>query len=270
MADQTGFEDRSRGFLRLTGTDARDFLQNLVTADLEALSPGGAIYGALLTPQGKYLYDFVLIDAGDGILLDADTGRLAQLNQRLALYKLRRDVEIAPADWRVALFWGGEAPAAPAEGLLVPDPRTPTLGWRLYWPGGGAAPDMQEGDPQTYEALRLSLGVPATDRDLIADESYILEAGFAAWNGVSFTKGCYVGQEVTARMRHKTELRKGLKRVRITGPAEPGAEVTAAGRPAGVLRSRLGDQGLAQLRFDRARRGDLLAGEARLTVIGEL
>jgi folate-binding protein YgfZ len=261
-----GVLDESRGFLEISGGDARSFLQNLITNDVEALAPDKPLYAALLTPQGKYLFDFFLIDLGGSILLDADAARLPQLAQRLTMYKLRSDVTLTPGDWRVALAPDGDV-AAPEGGAAVDDPRDGGLGRRIYWRATVPSPEGLSADLSAYDQRRVQAGVPATDLDLIADETYILEAGFDRLNGVSFTKGCYVGQEVTARMRHKTELRKGLKRVRVDGAAEAGAEITVDGKPAGVLRSRIGDEALAHLRFDRAKAGEMTAGAAKVSLI---
>ena len=143
----------------------------------------------------------------------------------------------------------------PAPDGAWPDPRDPALGWRRY--------GTEDGDDGTdWDARRVALGVPETGIELTPD-SYILEMGFERLNGVDTRKGCFVGQEIVARMKHKAELRKGLARVRIEGTAEPGAEITADGRPAGTLHTVAGDTGLAYLRFDRAE-GEMDAGTARL------
>lgn len=268
MTDRQGFVDGRRALIRVGGEDSRDWLQGLVSNDVRRLAPGRAVYAALLSAQGKYLFDFILVDAGGGdILLDVAADRAAALLARLGLYRLRRKVTIAaePA-LGVALVWG----APPLAGdLVVHDPRSPALGWRLYAPdpaaalaAAGAAPAA----PGDWDALRLAEGVPESGTDLIPDDSYILEAGFERLNGVDFRKGCYVGQEVTARMHHKTELRKGLLRVRVTGEAPPpGTPVLGEdGRVAGTLHSSRDGLGLAHLRFDRLD-GPLVAGAAVLT-----
>jgi folate-binding protein YgfZ len=262
--------DPSRALLRVTGAEARDWLQGLVTNDLRRLAPGAAVYAALLTPQGKYLYDFFLVEDGDGgVLIDVDAERAPQLLQKLTFYRLRRAVAVAPAEGLgVALLWG-EGAAAPAEALAAPDPRDPRLGLRLYAAdpeAALAAAGAASADRDAWDALRVAVGAPATDVELRADETYILEAGFDRLNGVDFRKGCYVGQEVTARMRHKTALRKGLVTVRVAGAAPPpGTEIlTADGKSAGALYTVAGGAGLAHLRFDRAE-GPLRAGDAEIT-----
>jgi len=182
----------------------------------------------------------------------------------MTMYRLRRKVEIAPTDIKPVLIWPGEGPA-PAE-VAIPDPRDARLGWRLYGAADGIA--AGPGTRAEYEALRIALGIPESGVELIPEESYILEAGFERLHGVDFRKGCYVGQEVTARMKHKTELRKGLARVTVDGPPPPpGTEILCDGRVAGKLFSVAGGQGLAQLRRDRIA-GALQAGEARIAVTG--
>jgi len=285
MTAMRGLVDDGRAVLRLGGLDARDWLQGLVSNDVRRLARDHAVYAALLTPQGKYLFDFFLVEGADGaILLDVAASRAAALMQRLSLYRLRRDVQIADvsAQTQVALVWrpqtgqaqtgdaqtGGAALAAPGA-LVVADPRDAALGWRLYAQDAAAALALAgaEAAPRdAYDALRVAVAAPESGVELIPDDSYILEAGFERLNGVDFRKGCYVGQEVTARMRHKTDLRKGLLRVRVEGAAPPpGTPVTTAdGKPAGALFTVIDGAGLAHLRFDRAA-GPLKAGGATVT-----
>ena len=253
-----GTHATDRATLRVSGPDAHDFLQGLVTNDVTRLDKG-PVYAALLTPQGKYLFDFFLVADGPDILLDVAADRAAALAQRLAMYRLRAKVTIAPAD-RAVVVGTGTPPAG-----AHPDPRHPGLGWRAY-PADPAAflAGLAPLDPAAIAAARVALQVPEAGVELRPDDSYILEMGFERLNGVDFRKGCYVGQEVTARMKHKTELRKGLARVRIDGPAPPpGTEILRDGAPVGTLFTTAGDQGLAYLRFDRAD-GPLTAGTARL------
>ena len=245
----------TRKILEVTGSERVKFLQGLVTNDVNRLEEAGILYAALLTPQGKYLADFFLVDAPAAILIDVDAALAGDLARRLTMYKLRADVAIAETDLQVSR---GTGPAP--EGALG-DPRTPALGWRAYGPTGGD-------DGTDWDALRVEHLVPETGIELTPD-SYILEMGFERLNGVDFRKGCYVGQEVTARMKHKTELKKGLVRVDIDGAAPPGTPIaTGDGKPAGTLYTRSGGRALAHLRFDRARGVLLLAGDARLTWAG--
>jgi folate-binding protein YgfZ len=245
----------ARTVLRIGGADRVHFLQGLVTNDLKGLADG-LVYAAILTPQGKYLADFFLKDDGDAVLLDADAGPAAALAQRLAMYRLRAAVTIA--DTGLAVRRGtGPAP----EGAL-PDPRHPALGWRLY--------GRESGDDGTdFDALRVAHCIPESGIELIPNETFILEAGFERLHGVDFRKGCYVGQEVTARMKHKTELRKGLATVEVDGTAPVGTPlVTADGKEAGALYTQSHGRGIAYLRFDRAD-GPLSAGSATVRLAAQ-
>ena len=251
-----GFHARDRAVLRVSGEEARDFLQNLVTNDLDRLDTG-PVYAALLSPQGKYLFDFFVVPDGATLLIDVAADRAEALARRLSLYRLRAKVAIEEAGLAVVLGLG----APPLAPLAFPDPRLAELGWRAY----AADPElvlagMTPLDPAALTALRVAHLVPESGIELVPDESYILEMGFERLGGVDFRKGCYVGQEVTARMKHKTELRKGLARVTFAGEAPPpGTEITAAGKPVGTLLTAGRGEALAYLRFDRAE-GPLTAG----------
>lgn len=245
-----------RTILSVTGKDALSFLQGLVSNDLRPLEAGpGIVWAALLTPQGKYLADFFVVRLVEGdVLLDIATAMAADTMRRLTLYRLRADVQVAPSVLAVTRGIG----AAPNGAM--PDPRHPALGWRLY----GAAPQVE--NDIDWDAIRVEHGIPESGIELVPDETYLLEAGFERLHGVDFRKGCYVGQEVTARMKHKTELRKGLARVQIDGAAPVGTEITAQdGKPVGTLFTQSGGFAIAHLRLDRAD-GILMAGEARLRV----
>jgi folate-binding protein YgfZ len=240
----------SRRILRLSGADAHSFLQGLVTNDVTRIKHG-LVYAAMLTPQGKYLADFFLAADGNDILLDVDAAQADMLAQRLGMYKLRADVQITPTD--LHLHRGTSTPPADA----LPDPRHEALGWRAY----RDAP--QSDDTTDWHALYVTHLIPHSGVELTPD-SFILEMGFERLGGVDFRKGCYVGQEVTARMKHKTELRKGLAQVAVSGPAETGTPIMADDKPAGTLLTRSGDSALAYLRFDRAT-GEMDAEGATVT-----
>ncbi|MEX5597310.1 folate-binding protein YgfZ [Pseudophaeobacter sp. C1-32P7] len=241
----------ARTILRLSGPDTRDFLQGLVTNDVAKLDQNVLVYAAMLTPQGKYLADFFLAPDGADVLLDVDADLAEGLMKRLSMYRLRADVQIEVTDLEVRR---GTGPAP--EGAFA-DPRHPDMGWRLY---GAESGD----DGSDWDALRIAHCIPESGVELTPD-SYILEAGFESLNGVDFRKGCYVGQEVTARMKHKTELRKGLQIVEIEGSAPVGTDITAGDKAAGTLFTQSGGKAIAYLRYDRARDKDLQAGEARLS-----
>lgn len=239
-----------RMVLRIGGADREGFLQGLVTRDLAAPG-GGLVYSALLTPQGKYLFDFFLLNRGEDILLDVKADAAPRLAQRLMMYKLRADVTIEDSGLPVVRGLG-----APPEGGFA-DPRDASLGWRGYGLEGGAA-------QVDWDAIRVAACVPETGVELIPEETFILEAGFDRLSGVDHRKGCYVGQEVTARMKHKTELRKGLAVVDVSGTAPVGAPIMAGEKPAGTLYTQAEGRGIAYLRFDRAE-GEMTAAGAKVT-----
>lgn len=241
-----------RTILRLTGPDTRDFLQGLVTNDVGKLAHG-LVYAALLTPQGKYLADFFLVPEDDGVLLDVAASLAPALLPRLDMYKLRANVQIADTPLHLHRGLG----PAPEDGL--PDPRHAALGWRAY------RHEPPQPDTTDWTALRVAHLIPETGIELHSD-TFILEAGFETLNGVDFRKGCYVGQEVTARMKHKTTLRKGLARVSLSTPVPEGTDISAAGKPIGQIHSVSGSDAIAYLRFARAS-GDMTAGTATVTRI---
>ncbi len=235
-----------RTVLKVSGTDHESFLQGLVSNDVKGLKDG-LVYAALLTPQGKYLADFLLVPAEDAILVDVATDQARALAQRLTMYKLRADVAIEATDIMPSRGLG-EAP----EGAFA-DPRHAELGWRAY--------DGRDGDENVdWDAIRVAHCIPETGIELTGD-SYLLEAGFEQLNGVDFRKGCYVGQEVTARMKHKTELKKGFATVSVEGEAPVGTAITRDGKPVGTMFTQSGGQAIAYLRFDRAGPG-MQAGDA--------
>lgn len=250
--DDTAPSARARAVLRVTGSDRIKFLQGLVTNDVTRLQkhPEAAIYAALLNAQGKLIVDFFLIADGDSILVDVAASAAGDLRKKLTMYKLRADVGVEMTALRVS-FGDGPAP----EGAFD-DPRHRDLGWRAY----DGREDAQTSDP---DARRIDAATPHFGVDLMPGD-YILEMGFERLNGVDFKKGCYVGQEVTARMKHKTELRKGLVRVELDGRASTGDTITNAGdKDVGRLLSVHGDRALAYLRFDRVDEA-MRAGDARV------
>jgi tRNA-modifying protein YgfZ len=245
-----------RRIYTLTGADALPFLQGMLTNDVLPLAKSpGIVWAALLTPQGKYLADFFVVRTPDNVLLlDIKTDIAEATMRRLSMYRLRADVQIEATDMPLARGLGPQPAGA------LQDPRHPALGWRDYC-ATGTPPQID------WNALRVAHLIPETGIELTS-ETYILEAGFEALNGVDFRKGCYVGQEVTARMKHKTELRKGLTRLAIAGsaPQNPipiGCEILAEGKPAGTLYTQSAGTALAHLRFDKP--GALTANGIALT-----
>ena len=223
----------------ITGGDRVKFLQGLVSNDVEHLTDH-LVYAAMLTPQGKYLADFFLTEGSDAILLDVKDSFSESLFQRLSMYKLRADVQIAKGPLKVLRGLGETPPGA------LSDPRHPALGWRAYSEDRGAEAAID------WDAIRVEHCVPEAGIELIPNEQFILEAGFERLSGVDFQKGCYVGQEVTARMKHKTELRKGFVVVDIDGQAPVGTDIIANGKVAGQLFTQSGGRAIAYLRFGRA------------------
>lgn len=273
--------DPDRRAIEVAGPDAETFLQSLLTNSTPGRDDRAPRYAALLTPKGKFLADFMVWRTEpERFLLETGAALFDTLLKRLTLYKLRADVAIAaqPGLGAIVAWRADGAPLEPALGgaltAVGADPRDAALGLRalaenldaaaLAWAdalGGESAPI------ERYHAHRIARLTPLGGVDLRVEESFVLEHGFDRLNGVDYKKGCFVGQEIVARMRHKTELKKALYRVRVAGDAAPGAElVTESGKPAGVLGSRVGDDALAHLRIDRA--GEALrAGDVAVAVV---
>ncbi len=246
-----------RAVIAVDGADARGFLQGLLTNDLDRLGPGQPIYAGLLSPQGKALFDMILHADGDTILIDVAAGRAVALMRRLNMYKLRKAVTVTASPLAVMVAWGDDTAGHP------PDPRFAALGSRWI---DAAAMSGAVADDADYAGHRLGHGVPDS-ADIGEDQLLWLETGADLLNGVSFTKGCYVGQENTARMHHRDKVRRRLVPVRIEG--ETGADVDisdSAGRSVGSLRSRHGTIGIAHLRLEAAA-APLQLGAARLSVL---
>jgi folate-binding protein YgfZ len=237
-----------RAVLEVTGADRVAFLQGLVSNDVEQAAPGRAVWAALLTPQGKWLADFFILAEPDCLLLDVERAQAAMIAQKLTRFRLRAKVAIAERPgWHVHAAWGG-APAVPAGAVAAPDPRLPEAGWRILAPEALPA----TATAADWDAHRLSLGLPDGSRDLESDKSILLEAGFDELGGVSWTKGCYMGQELTARTKYRGLVKRRLVPVALQGaPPPPGTPVLRAdGSEAGTLRSAAGGRALATLRLD--------------------
>jgi folate-binding protein YgfZ len=276
-----------RAVLAIAGEDRVTFLQALISNDVGGLQSGHARWAALLTPQGKYLADFFVVAQDDRLLLDVEAARAEDLLARLKRYKLRAKValQLLP-DAAVFLAWGDGARAAfmlgaEGEGRAVAgipvfvDPRRAALGLRLLAVSAGALELLHEAGfvPDSHpewDRLRIAEGVPDGTRDLVPEQSILLEAGFDELNGVSWTKGCYIGQELTARTKYRALIRKRLIPVRIAGPAPAfGTVIEQDGREVGEMRSHQGDLGLALLRLEALIPGlpPLRAGDAELTAV---
>jgi folate-binding protein YgfZ len=258
-----------RGIVAVSGPDRRAFLQGLVSNDVDKIAADRAVYAALLTAQGKYLHDFIMAAAGEAIWLDAEAARLADLKRRLSIYRLRAKVTLdeLPELAVAAVFGDGvfgvlnlpEQPGAArpfAGGLALADPRLAALGARLILPREEiretlAAAGLAETGFAAYDRHRLALGIPDSSRDLIVEKSILLESGFDELNGVDWQKGCYIGQELTARTKYRGLIKKRLFPVRIDGPAPaPGTVLSLDGKEAGEMRSSRDGFGLALLRLD--------------------
>src|SRR6516164_3048100 len=273
-----------RGVLAVSGLDRRPFLQGLVSNDVEKVGPTAARYAAFLTPQGKYLHDFMMIEVGESLWLDAEAARLGDLKKRLSIYRLRAKAALdEKSDIAVAAVFGAGAavtfglPSAPGaarpfgDGIIFVDPRLATLGVRAILPRETARAlltdaGLAEVDFGAYDRLRLSLGIPDGSRDLVLEKSILLESGFDELNGVDWEKGCYIGQELTARTKYRGLIKKRLMPVAIDGPAPaPGTIVTADGREVGEMRSSRDGLGLALLRLQTVAQGKhLKAGNTTL------
>ncbi len=267
-----------RGVVRIGGPEARGFLQGLVTGNVLTLEPGEARWAALLSPQGKILFDFLMSakaenNGSDAIMLDLKRDMAGDLVKRLTVYKLRAKVEIADESdhMGVIALYGG----APGEGAR--DSRHPDLGTRLILPVSTIDAQMPTfgGDAglADYAAHRIALGAPEGGLDFAYGDAFPHEADMDRLNGVDFRKGCFIGQEVVARMQYRGTTRNRVLRVALDGAApSPGAIVMAGETRVGVMGSSAGARGLALLRVDRveeaAQAGHaLVSGETRLRLM---
>jgi folate-binding protein YgfZ len=266
-----------RSVIAVSGADRIEFLQGLISNDTTKVAPGQAIWAALLTPQGRFLNDMFVADAGgETLLLETERERAPALAKKLKMYTLRSKatVEDRSAAMEVAVAFGDDASKALGldGAVAVVDPRLEALGVRVIAPAGQAAAllagrGFAEAPLAAYDSLRLALGVPDGSRDLIVEKALLLENGFDELNGVDWKKGCYMGQELTARTKYRALIRKRLFPVKIEGTLpEPGAPVLLDGEEVGELRSGSGDRALALLKVEAARGGGALtAGDARVT-----
>jgi hypothetical protein len=264
-----------RSVIALTGADRVEFLQGLISNDTTKVSAGQAIWAALLTPQGRFLNDMFVADAGgETLLLETERERAPALAKKLSMYTLRSKakVEDRAATMEAAVVFGDQASKALGieHAVSFADPRLPELGVRVLAKAGEAAallgshgflPAM----PADYDALRLALGVPDGSRDLPVEKALLLESGFDELNGVDWKKGCYMGQELTARTKYRGLVKKRLFPVRLDGPLPaPGTLVERDGQEVGEIRSGLGDRALAMLRLDGVAGDGLTAGGTRI------
>lgn len=273
-----------RAVLRVSGDEAVGFLQGIVSNDVERVGPDRAIWAALLTPQGKYLHDFFICRQGHDLLLDCEAGRMDDLQRRLKRFTLRSRVSVSAAnDFAVGLLFGADAPEAASltadagaareagGGVLFMDPRLAAAGVRAVLPAREMAAfagqtAASEGTAADWDRHRLALGLPDGSRDMEVEKTILLEAGFDELNGVDWDKGCYMGQEVTARTYHRGLLKKRLVPVEIEGdvPA-PDTPLLDGDRAVGEMRSAVGDLGMALLRLEAVKDGGpIRAGDTTL------
>ncbi len=235
----------SRGVVELHGADRVAFLNGLVSNDVAKALPGQAVWAAMLSPQGRYLTDFFIFADDDRLLIDAPRDAIPELIKRLRRFVLRADVRLDDASgrWFVHAAWAGMPPPVP---VTAPDPRLQAAGYRML----SASPLAANADAADYAAHRIGLGLPDGPPDLEPDKTLLLEAGFDELNGVDWTKGCYMGQELTARTKYRGLVKRRLLPVALAGDVAPGSPVLAEGAEIGTIRSAAGGQALAMLRTD--------------------
>jgi folate-binding protein YgfZ len=247
----------SRGVLEIGGADRVSFLNGLVSNDVSLAVPGRAVWAALLSPQGRYLTDFFIFSDQERLLLDAPAQAVADLQRRLSRYRLRAAVTLQDLSNTVQVYaaWDGAPPEAP---ITAPDPRLELAGYRVL----SATKIPETASQAAYDAHRLSLGLPDGPPDLEPEKTLLLEAGFDELGGVAWEKGCYMGQELTARTKYRGLVKRRLVPVTLdSAPPPAGTPILAEGVEVGSLRSSAGQIGLAMLRIDALKK-PLLAGNA--------
>lgn len=295
MTALKAYQLSGRGYLKVSGEDRVSFLQGLVSNDVEKVTATSAGYGALLTPQGKFLFDFFMIEVGDALLIETEADRIGELYRKLRMFKLRSKVELEVIEDKYATLSVTSAEAfaslgLPAEkgtacaldnGIVFVDPRLVELGARLILPTDAVAEALGKlgaelAPEEGYHLHRIRLGVPDGSKDLVLDKTVLLEAGFEELGGVDFQKGCYMGQELTARTKYRGLVKRRLLPVEIDGPApNAGAEILLNDKEAGELRSTVATEdgktaGIAMIRLNRLSESEeagiaLKVGEATVT-----
>jgi len=254
MGDGRIAELSRRGVVAVGGPDAETFLNDLITSDVPK-DAGAAVFGGLLSPQGKVLFDLIVFRAGDRFLFDLPRAVVADFVKRLGFYRLRAKVEISDvSDERIVVAaWGGGAPIL--DGPVAADPRLAALGFRAIVPAGAdMAPDFAEASVADYDSHRIGLGVPEGGIDFTFGDAFPHDADMDQLRGVDFTKGCYVGQEVVSRMEHRGTARRRFVRAAGAGPLPAiGTPVMAGEKAIGTMGSSVGGNGLALVRLDRAK-----------------
>ena len=261
MSEAKLYRLTNRAFIEVTGLDAVKFLQNLTTNDLDGDNTEFT-YSALLSPQGKYLFDFFILKRSrNRLIVDILATAAEKFMFRLKMYKLRSDVKIEEVKGWVGVGFSSK----PVDAFI--DPRCSKLGWRQYFLGTSSPREIPILNQHHFEKLRVSYCIPETEIELVSNKTFILEAGFERLSGVSFVKGCYIGQEVTARMHHKTTLQKGLAKVKILGNIDANSnEIFFQNKVIGNLFTRSGDHAIAYLKFVNEK-SLLNVGNAQVLVI---
>jgi folate-binding protein YgfZ len=254
-----------RAVLELSGADRVTFLQGMVSNDVAAVAPGRAVWAALLTPQGKWTADFFILTDGERLLLDCERAQLPGISQRLSRFKLRAAVAFADLSESVAVMaaWGDDTVySAPGIIAQAPDPRLPEAGLRVLTTSLLPTTATRE----AWDRHRIALGLPDGSRDLEPEKTVLLEAGFDELSGVSWTKGCYLGQELTARTKYRGLVKRRLFPVTLHGATPPpGTPITLDSREVGTLRSTQGEQAMALLRLDALTGAPLACADAQVT-----
>jgi len=291
MADLNFTLLERRGVISVGGEDSAAFLQGLVSNDVEKVTDAHAAYGALLTPQGKFLYDFfmarLMAHQGDAFILDSEGDRLEGLIRKLKMYKLRSKVDLRDESesFSIVALYGEDALSTLGlttelgatkilgEGIVFTDPRLSDIGARAILPKDQANSIIEglgfsQASIDTYESHRISLGLPDGSRDMVVEKAILLENGFDELGGVDWDKGCFIGQELTARTKHRGLIKKRLVPVRFDGTPPPeGTLIMVGDKEAGEVRSALNDQGLALMRLEYLKNpgAEFLANGVRLT-----
>lgn len=252
----------NRAVIRVSGPESRSFLQGLVTNDVDVVSAGSAVYAAMLTPQGKFLFDMIIVEDGSDLLLDVEAERKTDLLRRLMMYKLRADVDIVDEESNVWALIGGDS----AEGIRYKDPRHKALHERVI-SKENPAPSANSLSYADYEERRIRHGVPDGSRDMKIEKYFWLETNAEKLNGVSFTKGCYVGQELTARMKHRTNLKKKILPVTLPSPDTDETTIkNASGKNVGDILTREGNYALAYVRLELLEDTPLTVGDIEVSI----
>jgi len=256
----------NRGALKIEGEDRIDFLQGLVSNDVTKASDTQAVYAAFLTPQGKYICDFFILASTEWncLTIDIAADALPAFKKKLTMFKLRADVKITDIseDYDILAIFGGDTEISPG---IYQDPRLAEAGYRAFVGNGQRLPDTTEVPFEEYDLHRIKLGLADGARDMEVEKSILLENGFDELNGVDWDKGCYMGQELTARTKYRALIKKRLFPVEVTGDLpEPGTDIMAGDKKVGTLHSGVAAHALATLKLDALDAAELTADGATL------